>query len=809
MVKPLEGVRVLDLTRFVSGAYCTMLLAGLGAEVVKVEGLPGGDPYRAQGAVRVGEQSALFAALNSGKRSVAVDLRSPEGARVVRELAAHCDVLVENGRPGSLAKLGLDAATLREAYPQLVYASVSGYGQAGPDAALGGFDLILQAAGGLMSVTGFADGGPVKVGAPVLDIGSGLAAVAAILAGLLGRAADGRGRTVGSSLFQFALGCLTSYGTQALATGVSPGRLGNDSPQFAPYGVFRCRDGALAVAGTGSEKLWQRLCGVLGHPQWTGDPRYRANCDRVAHRVELTCDIEAVLQGESTRFWLRRLEAADVPAALVADPYTALTSPQAAALGMLQPLFTPDGTPYMTVTPPLDTGDDLTYPRGVPSLGQHTEEVLREFGVNGEARVMTPPSPGPAQHGQRAGRPADSGVAAAGVGAAGTTAPHAFAPEVMAREEAVPGVAAGDASALAELVVRRTVALSAVPAPPLEEEQRAGIVREWWRADGMREVEVDAAGNVRALLRAGEAGRRAVVVCAHLDTVFGPEVAHGAVRRGSRLTGPGVGDDTVAVCALSALDRLLPAELRTPVWLVATIGEEGLGNLAGVRALLADPPAPLGAMIAVEGDYLGRVTTTAVGSVRWRVGVTSGGGHAWEDAAAPSAVHTAARLVTRLSDLADPAGTPRIAVNVGTFHGGESVNSRATGATFLLDLRSEDPDALAVLTRRARAILAEAGAQPQVSVEVIGERPAGRLPEDHDLVRAAWSALLDVGVTPVFHAASTDANAALAAGLPAVTLGVTTGDGTHTEAEWIDVEPVADGLRALAATLIRLDEKEW
>ena len=191
---------------------------------------------------------------------------------------------------------------------------------------------------------------------------------------------------------------------------------------------------------------------------------------------------------------------------------------------------------------------------------------------------------------------------------------------------------------------------AAIPAPPRHEQQRAaGRSASWWAADGLDAVTVDAAGNVRARLRAGDPGRPAVLLCAHLDTVFGPEITHAVVRHGGRLTGPGVGDNTVAVCALSALDALLPGDLRHPVWIVATTGEEGLGNLAGVRALLDDPPGPVRALIALEGNYLGRVNVTGVGSTRWRVTVTGPGGHAWEEAGQPSAVHEAARLITALA----------------------------------------------------------------------------------------------------------------------------------------------------------------
>ena len=197
-------------------------------------------------------------------------------------------MFVENARPGSLERAGLGPDRLHALNPRLVYASISGFGQTGPDAARGGFDLILQAASGIMAVTGTETGGPVKVGAPVLDIGSGMSAATAIIAALFARTADGLGRTVSSSLLEFALGCFTSYAADMLETGTSPGLLGNDSPQFAPYGVFRCRDGSLALAGAGSEPLWLKLCDVLGRPDWAADPRFATNADRLAHRAELT-----------------------------------------------------------------------------------------------------------------------------------------------------------------------------------------------------------------------------------------------------------------------------------------------------------------------------------------------------------------------------------------------------------------------------------------------------------------------------------------------------------------------------------------
>lgn len=359
---------------------------------------------------------------------------------------------------------------------------------------------------------------------------------------------------------------------------------------------------------------------------------------------------------------------------------------------------------------------------------------------------------------------------------------------------------------LAAAVLARTIELCAVPAPPLDEADRAAVVAGWWAADQIAAVGSDRAGNVWGRVRAGtQADAPALLVAAHLDTVFGREVAHGVRRDGDRLIGPGVGDDSVAVAALSALDRLLPAETPQPVWILATVGEEGLGNLKGITAALAGPVRPA-AVIAVEGNYLGRVNLVGVGSVRWRVTVTGPGGHAWEQAEHPSAVHEAIRILAALTSIPRPAGE-RTSLNVGVLNGGESINARARRCTFEVDLRAEAASPLAALTAAARAVLT---VEPPMELDIadLGFRPAGRLAAEHPLAGAAVEALTGVGIVPRFTAASTDANAAYARGIPAVTVGVTTGDGTHTEAEWIDVPPLASGLTALADTIVRFAARQ-
>jgi acetylornithine deacetylase/succinyl-diaminopimelate desuccinylase-like protein len=358
-----------------------------------------------------------------------------------------------------------------------------------------------------------------------------------------------------------------------------------------------------------------------------------------------------------------------------------------------------------------------------------------------------------------------------------------------------------DCERLSVEVIDRTMELSKIPAPPGEEVERAHLVAQWWRADGIDAVRTDPTGNVWGCLRRGDPGEPAVVVAAHLDTVFDRDVAHGLVTLpDGRLSGPGCGDDTVAVASLAALRDLIPESAGAPVWIVATVGEEGLGDLRGIKAALAQREISIGTVIALEGNYLGRVNVVGVGSERRRVIVTGPGGHAWEESSAPNAVHIAAGMVTKLSELALSAD-PKVTLNVGVIRGGESINSRAITCTFDLDLRSEDPAALANLTGAAEALLATAEDGVAVQVEHLGSRPAGRIAADHPLVTAACRALVEVEIASRLTAASTDANAAYAVQLPAVTLGITYGEGTHTETEWIDPASVPLGLHALARTV--------
>lgn len=378
----LSGLRVLDLTRFVSGSQATMLLAAMGADVIKIE-VPPGDPYRWQGTERVGGESALFLALNAGKRSVAVDFRTPAGRQALEPVLASADMLVENSRPGSLARHGLDWESVHARYPRLVYGSISGYGDVGPDAGRGGFDLILQAESGLMSVTGTEESGPVKVGAPVLDVGAGLSCVLGMLAACIERQRTGIGRLVSSSLLEFALATLGTVAASVMISGEVPGLLGTHSPTFAPYGGFRTADGWLVLAGAGSEEMWARACRALGMQALLDDERFADNARRVAHRDQLTAEIETVLTTRPTAHWLVSLAEAGVPAAEVADLAQALDRPQAKALGAVQELGHPSAGAYRLVGPPLRVDQAaLGYPAPAPRLGSDTRAVLGEAGLS-------------------------------------------------------------------------------------------------------------------------------------------------------------------------------------------------------------------------------------------------------------------------------------------------------------------------------------------------------------------------------------------------------------------------------------------
>jgi crotonobetainyl-CoA:carnitine CoA-transferase CaiB-like acyl-CoA transferase len=380
---PLAGVRVVDLAQFVAGSYCTMLLGDLGADVLKVE-IPGaGDPYRRQGPEFVGGEATLFLALNRNKRGVTIDWKQPAGLDALLRLIAGADIFVENARPGSLAKYGLDYAALSEGNPRLIYGSISGYGQTGPYAGRGGFDLILQGEGGLMAITGERAGPPVKVGAPVLDVGAALSCVAGMLAALHRRDATGTGGYVESSLLDFSLAALCTVAQSYFASGVEPERMGSASPMFAPYQAFNAGDGYITVAGAGNESLWQRACQAMGRADLIDDPRFRTNADRVQHQDELVAIIETTLATRPRGHWQQAFEAAGVPAGPINGLADLFADPHLRERGAVLTIHHPSAGELPAVSAPVRMDGSTAYSnQPPPRLGEHTEDALRDAGLS-------------------------------------------------------------------------------------------------------------------------------------------------------------------------------------------------------------------------------------------------------------------------------------------------------------------------------------------------------------------------------------------------------------------------------------------
>ena len=373
---PLRGVRVLDLSRVLAGPYCAMMLADLGADVIKVERPDGGDITRAWGPPWAGGEATYYMAANRGKRSIAIDLRDPDGLAIARRLAGTCQVVIENFIPGGAERMGLGFEALRAGNPGLVYCSICGYPSDSAEAALPGFDFAIQAEGGIMSITGAEDGAPMKVGVAIADITSGMFAASGVLAALLDVERGQPGRHVRVSLYDAQLAWLANRGTEASVAGIEPERLGNAHPSIVPYETFPTR-GAHIVIAVGTDEQYRALCGVLGLDAAAADPRFATNPERVANRGALV-----PLLGAATAAWeaadlLAALDAARVPSGPVRTIPEALAhSPQA-----LVAHAHPTAGEVRTIRSPIDLdGAHLTSDRHPPLLGEHTREILVEAG---------------------------------------------------------------------------------------------------------------------------------------------------------------------------------------------------------------------------------------------------------------------------------------------------------------------------------------------------------------------------------------------------------------------------------------------
>ncbi|ARP90668.1 CoA transferase [Bordetella genomosp. 9] len=387
---PLDGIRVLDLSRILAGPWCTQNLADLGADVIKVERPGAGDDTRGWGPPYMKgpdgkdtSEAAYYLSCNRNKRSITVDYASPEGADLIRRIAAKSDILVENFKVGGLKKYGLDYESLRAVNPRLIYCSVTGFGQTGPFAQRPGYDFMIQGMGGLMSITGERDdlpgGGPQKAGVAVTDIITGMYATVAVLAALQERHRSGLGQHLDIALFDCHVAMLANQNSNYFTSGKAPRRAGNAHQNVVPYQVFATSDGHMIVA-TGNDAQYRAYCQAIGAPELAQDPRFLTNSLRVTHRDALIPLLAEIMATGRRDDWIARLEAVGVPCGPINDIAQAFAHPQAAARGLRQEIPHPlGGTAPVTASPLRFSGSPVQYRRAPPLLGQHTEEVLAEL----------------------------------------------------------------------------------------------------------------------------------------------------------------------------------------------------------------------------------------------------------------------------------------------------------------------------------------------------------------------------------------------------------------------------------------------
>lgn len=374
----LDGFRILDLTRFISGPYCSMMLGDLGADVIKIEHPTGGDGTRRWGAGAYPQDNPYYLSVNRNKRSIAIDLKKPAGREVLEALIAQSDALIQNGLFGAFDRLGFDDARLKSLNPRLIRCDITGYGECGPDRDRPAFDFTIQAESGLMSLTGDPGGPPMKVGAPLTDVMTALVMCNGIVAALLHRERTGEVRRVATSMLETVLACMPNVVSDYIVGGIDPQRWGNAHPNLSPYEIYATRDGWIAL-GIATEPQWARFCSLIARSDLVCDPRFATNPDRVKNRKALNCELNREISARSSDYWHGKFVELGLPSARLNTVPEALGSDQVAALGLVEstahPLY---GTIKMVRSPLSFDGNVLPIERGPPTLGQHTDEILGE-----------------------------------------------------------------------------------------------------------------------------------------------------------------------------------------------------------------------------------------------------------------------------------------------------------------------------------------------------------------------------------------------------------------------------------------------